>query len=279
MELSATFRYRQFEPGAHAMNDTDINLSGALRTRRNFTKAAMRAAAAGAAALTVANAPKQAAAACFLKGTRIRTAAGDCNVEDLSIGDLLPTVSGGVQAVQLVGKFSVCKGDATNSWERDIRPVRVSRSAISDGVPCHDLYLSRWHSLLIDGVLVTAGTLINNTTIVEVDPRELDELAYFHIKLGRHDVIFAEGMPCESLLKVDECANNFSEYLRRYGLPVGEEVPCAPILAYNGARSEVSSRIRSAISPWYDCRQPLDVIRDRIEERGLTIAGGQAAGL
>jgi hypothetical protein len=139
--------------------------------------------------------------------------------------------------------------------------------------------LSQWHSLLIDGALVTAGTLVNNTTIVQLDLRELDELAYFHIKLARHDVIFAEGTPCESLLKVDEAANNFSDYLRRYGRPVAEEAPYAPVLAYNGARSEVSSRIRSAISPWYDFRQQLDVIRDRIEERGLALFRDQTVRL
>jgi Hint domain len=245
--------------------------SGTLRTRRNFTKAAVKTAAAGAAALTVANAPKQAAAACFLKGTRIRTAAGECNVEDLTIGDVLPTASCGSQIVQLIGSYNFFKDDPEKSWAEGLRPVRISRSALSDGVPYRDLYLSQYHSLLIDGVLVTAGTLTNGTTIVQVDPRELQELAYFHIKLARHDVVFAEGAPCESLLKMDENADNFSEYVRRYGQPAVEEHPYAPVLAFNGTRSEVASRIRSAISPWFDIRRPLDVIRDRIEERGLAM--------
>jgi Hint domain len=249
------------------------NCSGTLRTRRNFTKAAVKTAAAGAAAFTVANAPKQAAAACFLKGTRIRTVAGERNVEDLAIGDVLPTASRGSQIVQLVGNYTFFKNDPEKSWAEGVRPVRISRSALADGSPSRDLYLSQHHSLLMDGALVTAGTLMNGTTIVQVDPRELEELAYFHIKLARHDVIFAEGAPCESLLKMDENANNFSEYVRRYGHPVADERPYAPMLAFNGARSEVASRIRSAISPWFDIRRPLDVIRDRIEERGLAMLG------
>jgi hypothetical protein len=60
---------------------------------------------------------------------------------------------------------------------------------------------------------------------------------------------------------------------RRLWRPVAEERPYAPVLAFNGARSEVASRIRSAISPWFDIRRPLDVIRDRIEERGLAMLG------
>ncbi len=75
---------------------------------------------------------------------------------------------------------------------------------------------------------------------------------------------------------MDENANNFFEYVRRYGQPVADERPCAPLLAFNGSRSEVASRIRSAISPWFDIRRPLDVIRDRIEERGLAMAAGLA---
>jgi hypothetical protein len=261
----------------HAMTDITPaarcggNYSGTLRTRRNFTQAAVKTAAAGAAALSVTNAPKQAAAACFLEGTRIRTAAGERNVEDIAVGDVLPTACGS-QAVQLIGNYSFFKNDPEMSWAEGVRPVRISRSALFDAVPSRDLYLSQYHSLLIDGVLVTAGTLTNGTTIVQVDPRELRELAYFHIKLAKHDVIFAEGAPCESLLKVDENADNFSEYVRRYGQPVADERPCAPVLAFNGTRGEVASRIRSAISPWFDIRRPLDVIRDRIEERGLALA-------
>ena len=37
---------------------------------------------------------------CFLKGTKIRTADGDRKVEDLAVGDLLPTVFGGVCPIQ-----------------------------------------------------------------------------------------------------------------------------------------------------------------------------------
>ena len=44
---------------------------------------------------------------------------------------------------------------------------------------------------------------------------------------------------------------------------------CAPQLAFAGRRREVASRLRSAVAPWFDRRQPLDLIRDRLEERGF----------
>ena len=39
-------------------------------------------------------------AMCFLKGTKIQMAEGERKVEDLAIGDLLPTMFGGLRPVQ-----------------------------------------------------------------------------------------------------------------------------------------------------------------------------------
>lgn len=125
--------------------------------------------------------------------------------------------------------------------------------------------------MLIDGVLVAAGNLINGTTITRYDARDLVELEFFHIKLERHDVIYAEGAPCETLLEVDENAANFAEYLREYGPSTIEETPCAPLLRYGYRRGEIKSCFRSALSPWIDRRQPVDIIRDKLDARGIAL--------
>ena len=79
--------------------------------------------------------------------------------------------------------------------------------------------------------------------------------------------------PVETLLNVDESAVNFVEYLRKYGTPKTEETPCAPIVSYGGPRrGALKSRMRSAISPWFECRKQVDVIRDRLEERGIMLS-------
>jgi hypothetical protein len=127
------------------------------------------------------------------------------------------------------------------------------------------LLVTRAHSLLIGDGLVPVCNLINGTTITLYDARELHELEYYHIKLERHDVIYAEGVPCETLLNVAEDAVNFAEYVREYGQPAPTEAPCAPCSGF-GPRVEIKSRLRSAISPWIDCRHELDVIRDKLEE-------------
>jgi Hint domain len=208
---------------------------------------------------------------CFLKGTKIRTIEGERNVEDLAVGDILPTMFKGVQPIQWIGRYPLKKSDPAKPWVKDSRPVRIARSALAAGVPQADLYVTSGHAVFVDGVLVPAGCLINGTTITRHEAREYDELEFFHIKLGRHDVIYAEGAPVETLLRVDEGAVNFAEYFRSYGSPNAEEAPCVSRVSFGGGRGEFKSRARSAMAPWLDRREPLDVIRDRLEERGFAV--------
>jgi hypothetical protein len=209
---------------------------------------------------------------CFLKGTTIRTVEGAIKIEDLAIGDLLPTVFGGICPIQWIGRYRFKRSDPTKPWVKNVLPVRVAQSALGPDVPHADLYVTEYHALLIDGVLVEAGHLINGTTITRYDARELDQLEFFHIKLEPHDVIFAEGTPCETLLNIDENAVNFAEYLREYGSSTKKEtISNAPLLRYGGRRNEIKSRFRSAISPWIDRRQRVDIIRDKLDARGIAL--------
>jgi hypothetical protein len=205
---------------------------------------------------------------CLLKGTKVQTAEGERKVEDLAIGDMLPTMFGGTRPIQWIARYSLMKSDPSKPWVKDALPVRIARSALAPNVPHADLYVTASHSLLIDGVLVPAEMLINGTTVTRYEAHEYDELEFFHIKLESHDVIYAEGAPAETLADVDERAVNFAEYLRRYGTPATEEARCAP-LVHIGGRRELKSRLRSALSPWIDLRNQADVVRDQLEERGI----------
>jgi hypothetical protein len=269
--------------GTNMTNDQE-NL-GAQRTRRNIMKAAPILACAVAVSLATTrtafggndkgnngngngNGGNHNGANCFLKGTKILTADGERKIEDLAIGDLLPTKFGGLRPIQWIGRYPRKKNDSSKPWVKNALPVRIARSALAPNVPHADLYVTAHHSLLIDGVLVPAEALINGTTITRYEASEIDELEYFHIKLESHDVVYAEGVPAETLLNVEESAVNFVEYLRRYGTPATEEACCAPVVRIGG-RDELKSRFRSALSPWIDLRNRADVVRDQLEERGF----------
>jgi hypothetical protein len=81
-------------------------------------------------------------------------------------------------------------------------------------------------------------------------------------------VIFAESAACDSLRagSIGEFDNS-AEYEQLYGRRSAPESACAPILGFVGRRSELASRWRSAVSPIFDRRTPLDLIRDELEER------------
>jgi hypothetical protein len=49
-----------------------------------------------------------------------------------------------------------------------------------------------------------------------------------------------------------------------YGSTVGPKRTFAPVVGLFGGRQELASRSRSAVSPIYDARKPLDRIRDHI---------------
>jgi hypothetical protein len=223
--------------------------------------------------------PASASPVCFLAGTRIRTADGDRKVEQLAVGDLLPTVFGGLRPIQWIGSYRYKRSDRRKPWVSAVRPIRVATSALAPNVPHRDLYLTQFHALYIDGALVPVGSLVNGTTIARCPADEVDELAYFHIKLASHDVIDADGAACESLLIVDETASNFADYFRRYGMPMTPDRPCAPVLSYTGGRSETASRLRSALAPWLDRRRKLDRIRDRLADRADALRARETARL
>ena len=149
------------------------------------------------------------------------------------------------------------------------------RSRLLDQTPHIAIcYLSRRHCLYLDGVLIPVGDLLNNSTITRCSAEDLEEIEYFHFKLERHSVIYAEGAACETLRAVTAVNSDnveFEEYRRLYGEPSLPDEPAAPILAYNGGRSRLRGRIRSAVSHVIDVRSKLEIVRDDLKERARSV--------
>lgn len=98
---------------------------------------------------------------CFMAGTRILTPSGEVNVESLKLDDLVLTTDGSAAPVRWVGRQIV----ANTFADEETLPVRVRAGALDANVPSRDLLISHRHAVLVDGVLVQAGALINGTTI------------------------------------------------------------------------------------------------------------------
>ncbi len=205
---------------------------------------------------------------CFLAGTRVLTPTGEVAVEALEEGDLVVTENGAAREVLWVGRTTINR-DGEQRFNEDALPVRISKGALGEDCPRRDLYLSRAHMLHLDGVLIPVSDLVNGLNIA-VAYIDVDAIVYYHIALDRHDVLMAEGAPCESLLVTAKDALGFdnAEELRAlFGSSAVSMVPYAPIASSNGGRAALMSRLRSAFAPVIDLRRPADMVRDKLEGR------------
>jgi hypothetical protein len=160
-------------------------------------------------------------------------------------------------------------------WAEEIAPIRVAPSALGPNTPHRELFLSRYHCLYLDGVLIPVVDLLNRSTITRWGAEDLQEIEYFHIKLDRHSVIYAEGAACETLQAITAANSDdveLEEYKRLYGEPTLPDEPAAPVLGYNGGRSRLRGRIRSVISPLIDVRSKLEIVRDELRKRAAELA-------
>ena len=152
---------------------------------------------------------------CFLAGTAIACPGGERPIEDLAVGDLVLTADGDVRPVRFVGRqtFATLFADP-----RRTRPIRIAAGALGEGLPVRDLCVSPDHALLVDGVLVQAGALVNGTTIAPMTDLP-ERFTYFHVELEDHALILAEGVPAETF--VDNVTrrrfDNWADYVALYG--------------------------------------------------------------
>jgi len=209
---------------------------------------------------------------CFLAGTCVATPDKVVAIEELRIGDLVLTVSRRPKPIKWIGRNHYTR-QPSQAWNPDVPPVKVSRFALDDATPCRDLYLSPGHAIYLHGLLIPVENLVNGRSIIVDQRANAVTLDYYHIELEEHDVVLAEGTPAETFGGRDHSGfDNAEEYEMLYGSSLAPTRTFAPLVSLNGGRQQLRSRLRSAIAPIYDVRQPLDVIRDHIYSRAFDIA-------
>jgi hypothetical protein len=166
---------------------------------------------------------------CFLRGTRIRTVVGDKAVESLTVGESVLTASGEERPILWIGSRGLdCSRHPKPNF---VWPILIEAGAFGENLPARDLWMSPFHSILVEGVLVQVEKLVNGATIVQV-PRERVE--YWHVELESHDILLAEGLPAESYLDVGNRTGfvNGGDYLEAYPdfFPKHERESCVPVV-------------------------------------------------
>lgn len=143
---------------------------------------------------------QSATGACFLTGTLIETSKGKQAVEDIQAGDTL--------MVYRHGKTETCRVIWTGHQHTIVNmslpedeagyPVRVSKDAISEGVPYKDMLVTAEHCLFFDGKFIPVRMLVNGKSIAY--DLTITAYDYYHVETETHSIINADGVLTESYL-------------------------------------------------------------------------------
>lgn len=135
---------------------------------------------------------------CFTPGTMILTPSGERPIESLRIGDLVITRDDGAQPIRWIGG-RMGSGKGRNA------PIRIAEGGLLGArrpflvSPQHRVLVEGYRAQLLCGeeeVFVAARHMINGTDI-RVAPQTA--VVYIHMLFDRHQVVYAEGAPVESL--------------------------------------------------------------------------------
>lgn len=160
--------------------------------------------------------------ACFTDDAMIRTPEGNRRITALKVGDLVMTRDHGPQPIRWIGATVLTGADLEE--RKHLRPYRVKADCFGAGLPMRDLTLSPQHRLLTGGRIVEkmCGDVDLLIAVKHLDflpgVRRIgagDGVTYRHILLDRHEVIYANGMPTESMLIGETAARELPRAHRR----------------------------------------------------------------
>lgn len=167
---------------------------------------------------------------CLTSGALIETGDGERPIESLEAGDLIVTQSG-PKEIAWIGRRVIELDELAQNPK--LLPIRIKAGALGNGLPRRDLLVSRQHRMLVksaiakrmfgvDEVLVPAIKLTGLPGIY-IDA-SVERVEYFHLLFDRHEIIYAEGAPTESLLTGPEALKTRTPQMREEIIAIFPEV-------------------------------------------------------
>ncbi|MEP4195544.1 MAG: Hint domain-containing protein [Aliishimia sp.] len=144
--------------------------------------------------------------ACFTSGTLIETECGAIAIEKLRVGDLIKNIDNRDKPIRWIGSSKVSYEEMRQNQK--LYPIRILAGACGQGVPRTDLLVSRQHRMLVRSKIAKRITGQSETLVAAIKLTELpnifvdqnvEEVEYYHMLFDDHQVVFANGAPCESL--------------------------------------------------------------------------------
>ncbi len=144
------------------------------------------------------------------------------------------TRDNGLQPIRWVGSRHLSASELRAA--PDLAPVILRKDALGPGLPSKDLMVSPQHRLLLEGYRIelaigqseafcAAKTLIDGTSVVT---SPLWGVTYIHLMFDAHQILTANGMPCESLLPSAPVLDAFHDQSREELLAIYPDLRAAP---------------------------------------------------
>lgn len=221
-------------------------------------------------------------AVCFARGTKIQTPTGPILVENLSIGGLVLTVDEGPQPIRWIGSRLFSQTDLVVNPK--LRPILIRKDALGDELPQQDLVVSRQHRILLCNAIAqrmfgTSEILVPAISLLEFDGVDLlqntpDGVEYFHILFDKHQLVWSNGLPAESLFTGPEALRSIAPEAREEIATMFPDI-CAPGYAPVPVRMIPGKRKRvNRLVDRIKCNKKMP-----LELAGTTVAQGQSPGL
>lgn len=158
---------------------------------------------------------------CFVRGTLIETDQGPVPIESLQAGHRILTSEDGFKPLRIAMSRKLSADDLCQN--ANLRPVRIVAGALGNGLPERDLLVSRQHRMVVSSkiaermfgekVVLIAAIRLTELPGVFIEPDDI-AVEYFHLLFDRHEVIFAEGAPTESLYTGAESLKSLTQQAR-----------------------------------------------------------------
>jgi hypothetical protein len=221
---------------------------------------------------------------CFLAGTLIQTDQGEVPVEALRAGDLVLVRRRGTTRLEPLLWVGRTQARVTAGQDaRKAAPILIAAGALGRNMPARDLRVSPEHALLVDGVLVPAGLLVNGTTITQ--PLHRQDITYYHLELAAHGLLLSDGAWSESYrddgnrhLFNNASILNTADAFEGAGARGGPEVAaCLPIVCDGPALERLRLLVSRRGEGLAQAKGTTDSLHRTAPDMGTTLPGQRAA--
>jgi len=128
---------------------------------------------------------------CFLAGTPVDTDQGRVAIEKIT------------NKHTINGKKIVALTKVINP---DNFLVLMKQNSLGNNVPSQDTYISKEHGVFVNGKLVDANSLVNDSTILRLPYKRT---MLYNVLMEKHDVMVVNNMPVETLHPKNKIAQKY----------------------------------------------------------------------